>query len=64
MLAGAWIAVRQYRLSDRAITLVSFVLLSTPVFLLAVLLKIGAICFQPGARRGPDPVHRRKHARR
>ncbi|MEV0093509.1 ABC transporter permease [Streptomyces sp. NPDC050738] len=45
VLAGAWTAVRQYRLSDRVVTLVSFVLLSTPVFLLAVLLKIGAIWF-------------------
>ncbi|WP_329454489.1 ABC transporter permease [Streptomyces sp. NBC_01497] len=43
ILAGAWTAVRQYRPSDRAVTLVSFVLLSLPTFLLAVLLKIGAI---------------------
>ncbi|GHH83554.1 peptide ABC transporter permease [Streptomyces sulfonofaciens] len=43
VLAGAWTAVRQYRLSDRAVTLASFLLLSTPTFLLAVLLKIGAI---------------------
>ncbi|MFB7663798.1 ABC transporter permease [Kitasatospora sp. NPDC056138] len=40
---GAWSAVRQYRMSDRVLTLVSFVLLSTPVFLLALLLKNGAI---------------------
>ncbi|MFF3640211.1 ABC transporter permease [Streptomyces sp. NPDC002564] len=45
VLIGAWTAVRQYRLSDRAVTLVSFALLSTPVFLLAVLLKTGAIWF-------------------
>ncbi|WP_326774189.1 ABC transporter permease [Streptomyces sp. NBC_01445] len=45
VIAGAWTAVRQYRLSDRALTLASFALLSTPVFLLAVLLKIGAIWF-------------------
>ncbi|WP_163506264.1 ABC transporter permease [Fodinicola acaciae] len=43
--AGAYSALRQYRFSDRAITIISFVLLSTPVFLLAVLLKIGAIAF-------------------
>lgn len=43
VLAGAWTAVRQYRLPDRLVTLGSFLLLSTPVFLLAVLLKIGAI---------------------
>ncbi|WP_433237083.1 ABC transporter permease [Streptosporangium sp. CA-135522] len=41
VLAGAWGAIRQYRFSDRAITVISFVLLSTPVFLLAVLLKVG-----------------------
>ncbi|MDX6364085.1 ABC transporter permease [Streptomyces sp. NPDC058274] len=45
VLGGAWTAVRQYRLSDRLLTLGSFVLLSTPVFLLAVLLKTGAIWF-------------------
>lgn len=45
VLAGAWTAVRQYRLSDRVVTLASFALLSTPVFLLAVLLKTGAIWF-------------------
>ncbi|MFE9251793.1 ABC transporter permease [Streptomyces sp. NPDC007088] len=43
ILVGAWTAVRQYRLPDRVATLVSFLLLSTPTFLLAVLLKIGAI---------------------
>ncbi len=43
VLAGAWTALRQYRISDRAVTLASFLLLSTPTFLLAVLLKIGAI---------------------
>ncbi|GAA1243749.1 ABC transporter permease [Kitasatospora nipponensis] len=41
--AGAWAAVRQYRLSDRALTVFSYVLLSTPVFLLALFLKNGAI---------------------
>ncbi|MFI9273689.1 ABC transporter permease [Kitasatospora sp. NPDC052896] len=41
--AGAWGAVRQYRVSDRALTIASFVLLSTPVFLLALFLKNGAI---------------------
>nr|WP_191872080.1 ABC transporter permease [Streptomyces filipinensis] len=45
VLLGAWTAVRQYRPSDRAVTLASFALLSTPVFLLAVLLKTGAIWF-------------------
>jgi peptide/nickel transport system permease protein len=40
---GAWGAVRQYRISDRVLTVLSFVLLSTPVFLLALFLKNGAI---------------------
>ncbi|MGW5099285.1 ABC transporter permease [Streptomyces sp. NPDC004100] len=43
VLAGAWTAARQYRFSDRALTVVSFALLSTPVFLVAILLKTGAI---------------------
>jgi peptide/nickel transport system permease protein len=43
ILVGAWGAVRQYRLSDRTLTITSFVLLSTPVFLLALLLKNGAV---------------------
>ncbi|MCS0605069.1 ABC transporter permease [Streptomyces sp. LP11] len=45
VLVGAWTAVRQYRFSDRAVTVASFALLSTPVFLLAILLKTGAIWF-------------------
>jgi peptide/nickel transport system permease protein len=45
VLAGAWSAIRQYQVSDHAITLVSFGLLSTPVFVLAVLLEIVAIGF-------------------
>ncbi len=43
ILAGAWGALRQYRFSDRAVTVLAFLLLSTPTFLLAVLLKIGAM---------------------
>jgi peptide/nickel transport system permease protein len=45
VLAGAWGAIRQYRFSDHAITLLSFVVLSTPVFVLAVVLEIGAVGF-------------------
>ncbi|MFF2042303.1 ABC transporter permease [Kitasatospora sp. NPDC058170] len=41
--AGAWSAVRQYRMSDRLLTVFSFVMLSTPVFLVALFLKNGAI---------------------
>jgi len=43
IVVGAWGAVRQYRFSDRAITTLSFVILSMPTFLIAILLKIGAI---------------------
>ena len=45
VLAGAWGAIRQYRPSDHAITLLSFVILSTPVFVLAVVLQIAAVGF-------------------
>jgi glutathione transport system permease protein len=45
VLAGAWGATRQYRVSDHAITLLSFVILSIPVFVLAVLLEIAAVGF-------------------
>jgi peptide/nickel transport system permease protein len=51
VLAGAWGAVRQYRFSDRTVTLISFLLLSTPTFLLAVLLKIGALDLNRAAGR-------------
>lgn len=42
VLVGAYAAVKQYRLGDRLITLGSFVILSTPIFVLAVLLQVGA----------------------
>lgn len=42
VLLGAWSAVRQYRFSDRALTLFSFLIMSMPTFLIAVLLKLGA----------------------
>jgi peptide/nickel transport system permease protein len=41
-------AVKQYRFSDYATTTISFIILSTPVFLLAVLLKVGALNFNQG----------------
>ncbi len=43
VLAGVVCAVKQYKLTDYSLTLISFVLLSTPVFLLAVLLKVGGL---------------------
>lgn len=41
--AGFIGATRQYRPSDHVLTVVSFVVLSMPVFLLATLLKLGAV---------------------
>ncbi|MBW3574557.1 MAG: ABC transporter permease [Actinobacteria bacterium] len=43
VLVGTVGAVRQYRFSDHATTLLSFLTLATPVFLLAVLLKLAAL---------------------
>jgi peptide/nickel transport system permease protein len=51
VLVGMWSAVRQYRLSDRTMTLIAFVLLSTPTFLLALLLKIGALALNQSTGR-------------
>ncbi|EKF22869.1 binding--dependent transport system inner membrane component family protein [Mycolicibacterium hassiacum DSM 44199] len=42
VVVGAWGAIRQYHLSDRVITVLSLVLLSTPVFVIATLLILGA----------------------
>jgi peptide/nickel transport system permease protein len=43
VLVGAWGAVRQYRLSDRVITVTSLVLISTPTFVIANLLILVAL---------------------
>jgi peptide/nickel transport system permease protein len=45
VLVGVRSAVRQYRPFDRSFGYLSYLLLSTPVFLLAILLKLGAIEF-------------------
>lgn len=42
VLVGVWNAIRQYQISDRVSAAISIVLFSTPVFLTAVFLKIGA----------------------
>ncbi|MFZ6991070.1 ABC transporter permease [Curtobacterium sp. RRHDQ66] len=42
VLVGVWNAIRQYRISDRVSAIISIFLISTPVFLTAVFLKIGA----------------------
>ncbi|WP_304113821.1 ABC transporter permease [Mycolicibacterium bacteremicum] len=43
VLVGAWGAIRQYRFSDRAITVVSLLILSAPTFVVANLLILGAL---------------------
>lgn len=40
---GAWGAIRQYRLSDRVVTIVSLIVISTPSFVMANLLILGAL---------------------
>src|SRR5215213_3743655 len=45
VLAGVISAIRQYKLTDHLITLGAFLILSTPVFLLAILLKVYAVDF-------------------
>lgn len=42
VVVGAWGAIRQYRLSDRVITILSLLVISTPVFVLAPLLMLSA----------------------
>jgi peptide/nickel transport system permease protein len=43
VLLGAWGAIRQYRLSDRVITVLSLLALSIPTFVMANLLILGAL---------------------
>jgi peptide/nickel transport system permease protein len=43
LVLGAWGAVRQYRLSDRVITVLSLIILSIPSFVLAGLLILAAL---------------------
>jgi peptide/nickel transport system permease protein len=43
VIVGAWGAIRQYRLSDRVITVLSLIILSIPSFVLAGLLILGAL---------------------
>lgn len=42
VIVGAWGAIRQYHLSDRVVTIVSLILISTPTFVLAPLLMLPA----------------------
>jgi peptide/nickel transport system permease protein len=43
VVVGAWGAIRQYRLSDRVITVLSLLVISTPVFVVANLLILAAL---------------------
>src|SRR3954470_2589551 len=43
VVVGAWGAIRQYRLSDRLITVLSLLVISTPIFVLANLLILAAL---------------------
>jgi peptide/nickel transport system permease protein len=43
VVAGAWGAIRQYRLSDRIVTMLALLTLSTPTFVIANLLILGAL---------------------
>ncbi|MDY6998231.1 MAG: ABC transporter permease [Actinomycetota bacterium] len=43
VVVGAWGAIRQYRFSDRVITVVSLLILSAPTFVVANLLILGAL---------------------
>jgi peptide/nickel transport system permease protein len=43
VVVGAWGAIRQYRLSDRVTTVLSLLVISTPVFVLANVLILGAL---------------------
>ena len=43
VVVGAWSAIRQYRVSDRVITVVSLLVISAPTFVIANLLILGAL---------------------
>ena len=43
VVVGAWSAIRQYRISDRVITVASLLIISTPVFVMANLLILSAL---------------------
>ena len=40
---GAWTATRQYRFSDRAVSLIAMIVISTPAMVLAILLQVIAV---------------------
>lgn len=65
VVVGAWGAIRQYRTSDRVVTVLSLLIISTPTFVLANLLILGALrvnsvlgveLFQYTGETSPDVV--------
>ncbi len=65
VVAGAWSAVRQYRISDRVITVLALLVLSMPTFVIASLLilvglygnsVLGAQIFEYTGETSPDAV--------
>ncbi|MDO4792289.1 MAG: ABC transporter permease [Buchananella hordeovulneris] len=42
---GAWTATRQYKFSDRAISIISLIIISTPAMVIAILLQVMAVNF-------------------
>lgn len=42
---GAWTATRQYKLSDRVISIISLIIISTPAMVIAILLQVLAVRF-------------------
>jgi peptide/nickel transport system permease protein len=65
VLVGAWGAIRQYHLSDRVITILSLLVVSTPVFVIATMLMLpadringllGVHVFQYIGETSPTPV--------
>ena len=59
VVVGAWGAIRQYRLSDRVITLLSLLVISTPTFVIANLLILAALQVNSVTGRAAFRVHRR-----
>ena len=66
VVIGAWSAIRQYRLSDRVITIASLLIISAPTFVIANLLILGALrvnsilgvqLFDYIGETSPDPVY-------
>ena len=59
VVVGAWGAIRQYRVSDRIITVLSLLVISMPTFVVANLLILGALRANTALGVQPVRVHRR-----